>query len=178
MKSTLIIQLIRAHSSGSEDAFKKALKDLADDEERKGNAALAASLQSAYSQGNKLPANSPSPMTEMSFSVQGASPAPKDKDSALELLEVMQPKIKLEDVVLPEKTKEVLMQIVEEQIQAKDLLARGVLATNREFVLWSPWLWKNNDGQCNCRRNRYSYRLCQIGWIGVFVFRTDRNKYS
>ena len=138
MKSTLIIKLIQAHSSGSEDAFKKALKDLSDDEERKGNAALAFSLQSAYSINNKLSNSSPSPLAEMSFSAQSMFPAPKDKDSALELLELMQPKIKLNDVVLPEKTKEVLMQVVEEQRQANELFAKGVVATNRVLFCGPP----------------------------------------
>ncbi|MDG0810293.1 hypothetical protein [Cohnella rhizosphaerae] len=49
MKSGLIIKLIEAHCAGSEDAFKKALDDLANDEERKGNVALSNSLRTAYS---------------------------------------------------------------------------------------------------------------------------------
>ncbi|MDG0810292.1 ATP-binding protein [Cohnella rhizosphaerae] len=63
---------------------------------------------------------------------------PKDKDSALELLEVLQPKVKLTDVALPEKTKEALLQIIEEQKQATDLLSNGVSPTNRILFCGPP----------------------------------------
>ena len=47
MKSSLVVKLIEAHSSGSEDAFKNALNILADDEEKKGNLNTASSLRRA-----------------------------------------------------------------------------------------------------------------------------------
>lgn len=139
MKSGLIIKLIEAHCAGSEDAFKKALDDLANDEERKGNVALSNSLRTAYSFDKKSSISfSSSPLSEMSFSVQNALPMPKDKDSALELIEVLQPKVKLNDVALPEKTKEALRQIIEEQKQATDLLSNGVSPTNRILFCGPP----------------------------------------
>ena len=139
MKSALIIKLIEAHSGGSEDAFKKALQDLAADEERKGNASLASSLLSAYSTDNKPAVLTPSsPLSEMSFSVQGVVPPPKDKDSALELLEIMQPKIKLKDVALPEKTREALEQIIHEQKQSDALLLKGITPANRVLFCGPP----------------------------------------
>ncbi len=48
MKSGLVVKLIEAHSSGSEDAFKKAVAVLADDEEKKGNSTTALLLRNAY----------------------------------------------------------------------------------------------------------------------------------
>ena len=138
MKSGLIIKLIEAHCGSNEDAFKKALQDLADDEERKGNVALSSSIRSAYSSDRKTNASlSSSPLSEMSFSVQSISP-PKDKDSTLELLEILQPKVKLDDVALPEKTKEVLFQIVEEQKKASELLSKGITPTNRILFCGPP----------------------------------------
>lgn len=139
MKSALIIKLIEAHSGGSEASFKKALQDLAHDEERKGNVALATSLLSAYSTDNRTNTlASSSPLSEMSFSIQGIAPPPKDKDSTLELLEIMQPKIKLEDVALPEKTKEALEQIIHEQKQSDALLQKGITPTNRVLFCGPP----------------------------------------
>lgn len=139
MKSGLIIKLIEAHCSGNEDAFKKALENLASDEERKGNSSLSNALMSAYSYDKKSNVSfNSSPLSEMSFSVQSTLPTPKDKDSALELIEVLQPKVKLSDVALPEKTKEALLQIIEEQKQAEELLTKGVSPTNRILLCGPP----------------------------------------
>ena len=139
MKSSLIIKLVEAHCSGSEDAFKKALQNLADDEERKGNLPLASAIINSYTSEKRTPSSfSDSPLSEMSFSVQGVLPTPKDKDSTLELIEVLQPKVKLKDVALPEKTKEALLQIIEEQRQAADLFAKGITPTNRVLFCGLP----------------------------------------
>jgi SpoVK/Ycf46/Vps4 family AAA+-type ATPase len=139
MKSSLIIKLIEAHCGGNEDAFKKALNDLADDEERKGNDLLSSSIRNAYSSEKKPPVSfSSSPLSEMTFSAQGALPTPKDKDSTLELIAVLQPKVKLGDVALPEKTREALLQIIEEQKKADDLLSKGITPTNRVLFCGPP----------------------------------------
>jgi SpoVK/Ycf46/Vps4 family AAA+-type ATPase len=139
MKSALIIKLIEAHSAGSEDSFNKALKDLAQDEERKGNVSLATSLLSAYSPDNKaVELTSSSPLSEMSFCAQSITPPPKDKDSALELLEIMQPKVRLDDVALPEKTREALGQIIHEQKRSGTLLQKGIIPTNRVLFCGPP----------------------------------------
>ena len=139
MKSGLIVKLIEAHCSGSEDAFKKALQNLANDEERKGNISLSSSLINAYASDKKTNTSiSDSPLSEMSFSVQGGLSTPKDKDSALELIEILQPKVRLEDVALPEKTKEALLQIIEEQKKAEDLFSKGITPTNRVLFCGPP----------------------------------------
>ena len=139
MKSSLIIKLIEAHCSGSEDAFKVALHNLANDEERKGNISLSSSIINAYSSEKRAsPAVLDSPLSEMSFSVQSSLPTPKDKDSALELIDILQPKVKLGDVALPEKTKEALLQIIEEQKKAADLFSKGITPTNRVLFCGPP----------------------------------------
>ena len=139
MKSSLIIKLIEAHCSGVEDAFKKALHDLANDEERKGNISLSSSLINAYTSEKKVNQSFlDSPLSEMSFSVQGSLSTPKDKDSALELIDVLLPKVKLAEVALPEKTKEALLQIIEEQKKADDLFSKGITPTNRVLFCGPP----------------------------------------
>jgi SpoVK/Ycf46/Vps4 family AAA+-type ATPase len=138
MKSNLMIKLIEAHCSGSEAAFKKALQDMAIDEERKGNLALSAALRNAYAQV-KQPAFPPSsPLSEMSFVAQNAVQAPRDKDSALELLEVFESAVPLSDVALPAKTREALVQIIEEQREVKKLTSQGVAPANRVLLCGPP----------------------------------------
>jgi SpoVK/Ycf46/Vps4 family AAA+-type ATPase len=139
MKSGLVVKLIQAHSSGSEDAFKNALNILADDEEKKGNATTASLLKNAYIYDKKRSTTyNDSPLSEMSFSTQSTIPMPKDKDSTLDLLEVLTPKITLSDVALPEKTLQVLKQIVAEQKSVEKLMNRGVAPTNRLLFCGPP----------------------------------------
>jgi SpoVK/Ycf46/Vps4 family AAA+-type ATPase len=140
MKSDLILRLIESHCSGSEDSFKKALLDLANDEENKGNLSLSQSIKSTYTlkKQNRSVFSTSSPMAEMTFSAQNVLSTPKDKDSTLELIEVLEPKVGLDDVALPEKTLESLRQIIEEQKKAEDLMEKGVEPTNRILFCGPP----------------------------------------
>ena len=140
MKSDLILRLIESHCLGNEDLFKNALNNLANDEEKKGNLSLAHSIRQAYSPDKKhnMSFSSSSPMSELTFSPQNVLPLPKDKDSTLELLEVLQPKVKLDDVFLPLKTTRLLRQIIEEQRKAEDLLPKGIIPTNRLLFCGPP----------------------------------------
>jgi len=139
MKSTLVVKLIEAHSSGDEDAFKNALNILAEDEERKGNFATASMLRNAYVNNKKRSVsyndNLPS---EVYFSVQSSTPMPKDKDSALELLEILTPKVTLADVALPEKTLQAVKQIIKEQKSVEKLIEKGVAPANRLLFCGPP----------------------------------------
>jgi SpoVK/Ycf46/Vps4 family AAA+-type ATPase len=74
----------------------------------------------------------------MSFSVQNIAPTPKDKDSTLDLIEILEPKVRLSDVALPSNTLGTLNQIIEEQKQAENLLSRGVVPTNRILFCGPP----------------------------------------
>ena len=138
MKSSLIIKLIEAHCGGSEPAFKKALQDLAGDEERKGNMSLSTAIRNAYSHVKQQPLPPASPLSEMSFSVQSAGQAPRDKDSTLELLEILESTVPLSDVALPSKTREALIQIIEEQRDVKKLATKGIVPTNRVLLCGPP----------------------------------------
>lgn len=139
MKSGLVVKLVEAHSSGSEEAFKIALNNLADDEDKKGNAPTALLLRNAYVYDKKRSTTyNDSPLSEMSFSTQNAIPMPKDRDSTLDLLEILTPKIKLSDVALPEKTIQVLKQVVAEQKSVEQLADRGVVPANRLLFCGPP----------------------------------------
>jgi len=140
MKADLILRLIESHCSGSEDLFKSALNNLADDEDKKGNMALAQSIRQAYSSDKRrnMSFGCSSPMSELTFSPQNVLSLPKDKDSALELLDILQPKVKLDDVSLPQRTTALLHQIIEEQKKAEELLAKGIIPTNRLLFCGPP----------------------------------------
>ncbi len=139
MKASMIINLVNAHSSGNEDQFEQALSVLIGDEERKGNSALALSLKNAYSPDkSSRSVSSRSPISSMSFSVQSHTTVPKDKDSTLDLIEVMQPKIKLCDVALSEKALNTIQQIVDEQKQSEELLKTGNFPTNSILFCGPP----------------------------------------
>ena len=140
MKATLILRLIEAHCSGSEGNFKLALQKLADDEETKGNLSLAQAVRGAYSPGKQrcVTFETSSPLSEMTFSAQNMPQTPKDKDSALELVEILEPKVRLDDVALPEKMHETLRQVILEQKKTDDLLSKGVMPTNRLLFCGPP----------------------------------------
>ena len=139
MKANFIINLVSAHSGGNEAQFEKALSDLIHDEEKKGNSSLALSLKNAYST-DKRPANSTmiSPMSSMSYSVQSVAGVPKDKDSTLDLVEILQPTVTLGDVALSEKASDTIQQIIDEQKRSAELLKSGIVPTNRVLLCGPP----------------------------------------
>jgi SpoVK/Ycf46/Vps4 family AAA+-type ATPase len=143
MKSELVLRLIESHSSGSEDTFGLALRALADDEENKGNLSLSRQIRSAYSahsvsKERKPAVQYPSPLSEMAFSAQNTAQPPKDRDSTLDLVEIIEPKVRLKDVALPEKTVETIVQIINEQKMAESLLSKGIVPTNRILFCGPP----------------------------------------
>ncbi len=136
MKSSLVINLIKAHCSGSEREFKAALDKLADDEANKGNLPLSASLKNAYNKDvSSLPSLSNSKTV---FNSQSVYTLPQDKDNGLDLLEIVHSTISLKDVALPPNTLEAINQIIEEQKKADSLISRGVSPTNRLLLFGPP----------------------------------------
>lgn len=177
MKSSLIIKLIEAHSSGSEDAFKKALQDLAGDEERKGNVSVSTALRNAYSHEKQLNPSPPSsPLSEMSFSVQNITHTPRDKDSTLELLEFFESKVPLSDVALPSKTREALVQIIEEQKDAKNLISKGIMPTNRVLLCGPPGCGKTLTANALAREINIPVAYVKLdGLVSSYLGQTGTN---
>lgn len=139
MKSSLVVKLIQAHSSGNEDDFKSALKNLTDDEEKKGNTYISSSLINAYKTSKKKQhIAKESPLSEMSFNNLNNNYLPKDKDSTLELIDILTPKVNLSDVALPDSTLQVLRQIINEQKMAESLQLKGITPTNRLLLCGPP----------------------------------------
>lgn len=63
---------------------------------------------------------------------------PKDKDSTLDLVEILQPTVQLKDVALSEKAQDTIQEIVEEQNKAQELMKIGITPTNRILFCGPP----------------------------------------
>ena len=106
MKAELIANIIAAHCSGDEASFKTAVEALAADEDKKGNSRVSSMILDAYKGKNITLMKKPEVGQPAGggFAVQsagGGSAAPRDKDSLLELYDIVHSDISLSDVVLP-----------------------------------------------------------------------------
>ncbi len=140
MKADLIENLIVAHCSGEESAFKDAVERLAFDEEKKGNVLLAGKIRKAYALKRKTSKNIPE-MGASTFSSQSASlgnTTPRDKDSLLELYEIVNPELKLKDVILPESQRNIIEKVINEQRNAEELINHGMEPVNRMLLCGPP----------------------------------------
>ena len=137
MKSDLIENLIVAHCSGDENKFQDAIETLAVDEEKKGNVILASKIRKAYVNKKKsTKATGEFSTSTTSFSLQ--SMVPRDKDSLLELFEIVSPEISFSDVVLPESQRNIILQVIEEQKNAEKLLKNKMEPVNRLLLCGPP----------------------------------------
>lgn len=140
MKASLIIKIVEAHSNGDEALFQKAVNDLCNDEEKKGNAALALSIRKASNNSKANTSKSNNNQSNlMNFSVQSlVASAPKDRDSTLDLFDIITSDIPMSQVALTDQHKEMFRQIIAEQEKAETLLMNGVLPSNRVLFCGPP----------------------------------------
>ena len=143
MKAELIVNIITAHCSGDEVSFKHAVDALAADEEKKGNSRVSSMFLDAYKGKNITLMKKPEvgQPTGGGFAVQsvgGGSAAPRDKDSLLELYDIVHSDISLSDVVLPENQRKLLLQILEEQKNNSKLAKHNLPPANRLLLCGPP----------------------------------------
>ena len=149
MKANLIIDLISAHCSGNESSFKAAIEALAKDEERKGNVRISNMIYDAYKSKSstliKKPQIDQPPIGIIDQSVIKKSIIPpRDKDSLLELYDILYPDISLSDVVLPENQKRLLLQILAERKNNRKLIEHNLPSSNR--LLYGEVVAQNEAG--------------------------------
>lgn len=139
MKANLIENLILAHCSGQENNFKEALFELIKDEEKKGNIPLSTRLKKAYETKKKSKFEPDVNMSSATFIPQSAQGiAPRDKDSLLELYDIVQSEVSLKDIILPDSQKAALEQLVEEQKNSDDLIKHNIEPANRLLLCGPP----------------------------------------
>ena len=143
MKAELIANIITAHCSGDESKFKTAVEELAADEEKKGNIRVSSTILNAYKSPKSTLVKKAEPPQETGYAAQSAggkavSYAPRDKDSLLELYDILMPVVKLDDVILPENQKSLLVQILSEQQKNEKLAAHNLPPANRLLLCGPP----------------------------------------
>ena len=143
MKAELITSIIAAHCSGDESSFKLAVEALALDEDKKGNSRVSNMILDAYKGKNITLMKKPETASSVGggFAVQsvGASAfAPRDKDSLLELYDIVHSDIALSDVVLPPNQRKLLLQILEEQDNNAKLALHNLAPANRLLLCGPP----------------------------------------
>lgn len=143
MKAELIANIIAAHCSGNENSFKTAVDALAADEDKKGNSRVSSMLLDAY-KGKDITLMKKPDIGQLAgggFAVQSAgcnSFTPRDKDSLLELYDVVHSDISLSDVVLPENQRKLILQILAERQNNSKLAKHNLPAANRLLLCGPP----------------------------------------
>lgn len=143
MKAELIANIIAAHCSGDERSFKTAVEALAADEDKKRNSRVSSMLLDAYKGKNITLMKKPDVGQPAGggFAVQSAGSGtftPRDKDSLLELYDIVHSDISLSDVVLPENQRKLLLQILEERQNNSKLAKHNLPSANRLLLCGPP----------------------------------------
>jgi SpoVK/Ycf46/Vps4 family AAA+-type ATPase len=142
MKAELIEKIIMAHKAGSETAFGIAVENLAVDEEKKGNIRLSKLIRDAYvgknSNSTLIKSSKKTGQSLGYISPSSAHSAPRDKESKLELYDVVYPTVELKDVVLPGNQSELLKQVLAETAKNDELIAKNLPPANRLLLCGPP----------------------------------------
>ena len=137
MKTELVESLINAHLKGDERSFLTVLDSLIADEEKNGDHAAAERLRKAEETVKKKSPLGKGAGASVIYPQQAVL-TPRDKDSLLELFEVVNPDVSLSDVVLAERQKNVLEQIIVEQRNSEELISHGMTPINRLLLCGPP----------------------------------------
>lgn len=141
MKADLVENLIVAHCSGSERHFSEALNTLIKDEEKKGNIPTANRFRKAYEQKKKtesITSDHPVSSSGTFFSQASQASAPRDRESLLELYDIIYSDVSFGDVILPENQKRVLQQFIDEQNSASNFKKHNIPVANRLLLCGPP----------------------------------------
>lgn len=178
MKADLIENIIVAHCSGDEGKFKAAIEVLAGDEEKKGNVPLAQRIRNAYKLKKLSDKRSvETPLDTMSFypqTTQGS--APRDKDSLLELYEIIETNVRLSDIVLSDSQKQIIEQVISEQKNADKFLKHNVTPSNRLLLCGPPGCGKTMTAYAI--GNELSMKIVYVrldGLISSYLGQTSTN---
>ncbi len=131
----LIRKMILAHSEGDDDAFRMAVGEFVAEERRKNHHILAKDLERILANGK------PSASTSEKFlSLLGAqnSELPKDKERGAVLVDIIEPRRSLDDLVFACNVRESLDRIVRENRQADILRSYGLRPAEKVLFCGPP----------------------------------------
>lgn len=153
MRATLILHIIESYFK-NESSFIDAVKELIQDEIKKGNDDFAEKINAILKnkkyikktniKDNFLQTNGS--MYNLSNTSTGLLQSPRDKDSLLNLMEIIEPTISFNDLILPERIKKIIEQIIEETRKSELLEKAGINPTKRILFYGPPGCGKTVMG--------------------------------
>ena len=139
--TAMLERLLIAHNTRDERLFAETVGTMAFDAERGGDTAAAMRIRKAYDTNRpKMDVVTRTPETDVDIwdSLEVPKAAPKDKDSHLDLYELLTPTVSFDDVILPENQKRIIDQVVMEQRNARKLLDHNLTPINRVLLCGPP----------------------------------------
>ena len=156
MRATLVLNIIESYFK-NESSFMNAVRELVQDESKKGNDDFVNKINNII-KNKKNTKNTKNISTKNNF-LQSANPVfnlsntnptllqtPKDKDSSLNLMEIIDPSISFDDLILSEKMKKTIGQIIEETKKSVLLEKAGIHPTKRILFYGPPGCGKTVMG--------------------------------
>lgn len=156
MRATLVLNIIESYFK-NESSFMNAVRELVQDESKKGNDDFVNKINNIL-KNKKNTKNTKNISTKNNF-LQSANPVfnlsntnptllqtPKDKDSSLNLMEIIDPSISFDDLILSEKMKKTIGQIIEETKKSVLLEKAGIHPTKRILFYGPPGCGKTVMG--------------------------------
>lgn len=153
MRATLVIDIIESYYK-NEFSFLNAVQNLVLDESRKGNDDFVSKINDILKNKKKTietkTKNNFLQSTEPIFNLSGSDgvllQTPKDKDSSLNLMEIIRPNISFNDLILSKKMEKIIKQIIEETKKSALLEKAGIRPTKRILFYGPPGCGKTVMG--------------------------------
>lgn len=141
-RSDLLKKLFRSYKGRNDPGFLDAAREIIEEERRKQHISLANELQRILDNGT------PSASADRILSLE---PVPKDADRGAPLLEIRHPDRYLDDLVLAEVQRAILMRAIEEFRQWEVLEAHSLRPTNRLLFCGPPGCGKTATAEAVSR---------------------------
>ena len=131
----LVRRMVMAHAKGDDSAFVAAVRDMIAEEKRKKHVVLARELERILA-GSDRGLGSANDVLAL-FGAR-SSELPRDKDRETDLIDLIEPRRSLEDLVLAREASEQIGRVVEENKRAELLHSRGLRPARRVLFCGPP----------------------------------------